>query len=563
MIERPASVVKELVENSLDAQAATISVAIREGGLLEIEVADDGSGIAADQLSLAVERHATSKLSDAGDLGRIHSLGFRGEALASIAAVAEATIVSRCPEAAAASVLHVRDGKAAAGRARARAPGTTVTVRALFGATPARLKFLASPRAEAARVARIVQQFALVYPEKSFELQNSGRTVLRTDGTGDRRQVLAALHGAEMADRTLDLTVASQEGGVSVRGLVTASADSTNGRALVTLACNGRIINHRPFVYAVEQAYAGMIRTDHHPLAVILIEVPLDAIDVNVHPTKAEVRFENERAIFSAVERTVRAALMEAAGSVPTPEISGSEPFVQPVPAVRTQHFSWRPQPSSARLVEVDAAGAPDNGSTTVRHGAQAAPLGALRIVGQIRDAYIIAEGDDGLFMIDQHAAHERVLYERFVGVSTSSTSAVQPLLHPAAVQVDPETYSAIEAHGDELAKLGMQVEAFGDLTILIRAVPISGAGRDAESLLRSIMAEARREKTTRSWPDRLAASLACHSAIRAGDRLHAEQQQQLIRSLEECLDPRHCAHGRPTMLQMTAAELERSFGRS
>ncbi|HEY5639418.1 MAG TPA: DNA mismatch repair endonuclease MutL [Dehalococcoidia bacterium] len=560
VIERPASVVKELVENALDAGASRVTVEVTGGGVGSIRVTDDGCGIEAAELATAFERHATSKLVDDEDLSRVLTLGFRGEALPSIAAVAEVEVVSRPPQADAAAVLTIGPERPGEIASRGAAAGTTVTVRGLFERQPARRAFLRTPASEGGAIARAVSHYALAYPEVRFQLVADGRQSLHTPGSGERRDAAAAVYGLDVGSAMLDL--AGEAGPVAVSGLVGPPELSRSSRAYISLFVNRRWIQSRRLSFAVEGAYEGMLMVRRHPLAVVDLRVEPGAVDVNVHPTKAEVRFRDESAVFSAVQKAVRAALVTA-----SPVAAGVRPVAraQPAEPLNLESPAWTPPLWERALQREDE-----------REGAQiaagprptpAAALPALRVIGQFAGVYIIAEGPEGMYLIDQHAAHERVLYERFCAERASRRPEAQGLLEPLALELTPAQQALVEAESAGLAEHGFEVEPFGEGAYLWRSVPASLArGDQREGLARflDVMVEedGAEQGSLADKGDRVAMSLACHGAVRAGKTLAAEEMRELVRQLEETETPHTCPHGRPTMVHVSAEMLARGFGR-
>ncbi len=545
VVERPASVVKELVENALDAGATRIGVQIEQGGIALIRMTDNGCGIPAEELALALERHATSKLGPDGDLSAITTLGFRGEALPSIAAAADLEIVTRAAGAAAGAALRTRDGRPEPVRPAAAPVGTTVTVRGLFARQPARRKFLRTPAGEAAQVAQVVSHYALAYPEVAFTLVVDGRRSLISSGSGDPREAAAAVYGARTATALLD--VHATEAGLLVRGLAAPPDFARASRAHISLFVNRRWVQHRRLTYAVESAYESLLMSGRHPLAVIDLSVDPAEVDVNVHPAKAEVRFRAEGEVFRVVQQAVRRALLEAM-PVPTawPGETGTADAQAPRPG------TWRlPEPEALpRPVAPPPAQAPTR-----------LVLPTLRVVGQVAATYVVAEGPAGMYLIDQHAAHERVLYER-IRARRTGPPTVQPLLEPLVLEPTPVQAAALEAYRAELAALGFALEPFGERAVLIRAVPVELAGRDAARAVAEYLDAVAAEGPPPDRAERAMMTLACHAAVRAGKTLTLEEMRELVRLLEACESPQSCPHGRPTMVHVSAAALEREFGR-
>jgi DNA mismatch repair protein MutL len=528
VIERPASVVKELVENSLDAGARRVSVEVRGAGRTLIRVSDDGLGIPPDQLKLAFQRHATSKLSAIEDLDAIASLGFRGEALASIAAVSD--LEGRSGGAR----IRLRTGELAEEGIAMPVPGTVVEVRDLFANTPARLKFLKSPATEAAACVKVIQGLAMLYPEVRFEVVLEGRTVLRTAGRGGLRAAAGAVLGEAVAEELLEVE------GEGVRGLASPPSLSRGSRDGILLGVNRRPVSSRALGYAVEECYVGALERGRYPLVVLDLEVPASEVDVNVHPTKREVRFRSDGAVFASLQRGLRAAL------------AGSRPYqLRPVPAAAPL-----PQTRSPVLHEAPAP------LDAVWPEAPSSREGALRPLGQVMAGYLLAEGPSGVVIVDQHAAHERILYNRFLGRLTTGDAPSQPLLLPETVELTPAQAAAAHDHRDHLRSLGFELEGFGPGGVRLLAAPVeTPPDRLLEALgdLLTTLAESR----TPAWVEAAAASLACHSAVRFGDQLDTAEQRRLLSELESAESSVTCPHGRPTRLVLDWQELKRHFRRN
>ncbi len=552
VVERPASAVKELVENAIDAGASRIAVEAAAGGLDSIRITDDGCGIAPEELEIAFSRHSTSKLENDTDLARVLTLGFRGEALPSIAAVAEVEMVSRPPDCQAAAFIRLSPEAPAEHGTRGAPVGTSVSVRRLFGRLPARRKFLRSPASESNSVAAVVTHYALAYPEIRFGLTLDGRQALQTPGSGDLRDAVAAVYGADVAAAMLD--VRPGEGPFAVGGLVAPPHISRSGRTYISIFVNRRWIQNRRLAFAVDEAYQGMLMVGRHPVAVLDLRVPHDEVDVNVHPTKAEVRFRDESAVFGAVQRAVRQALIEGSpvphALTPLPSGPALTLSAQPSTPLLWQH--------GVRLATGPAPAVPQSDDRTATP-AQALPV--LRVIGQFGGIYIIAEGPDGMYLIDQHAAHERVLYDRFADERRRRAPEVQGLLEPVALELTPRHRSVLAAQEEDLREHGFDIEPFGEGVCLLRAVPRALAGGDVRQAVVQFL-DVMLEEDEGDRRDRVAMSLACHGAIRAGKTLALEEMRELVRQLEETNTPNTCPHGRPTMLHMAADLLAREFGR-
>jgi len=552
VVERPASVVKELLENSLDAGATQIAIEVQGGGVRLIRVVDNGGGIPPEEVDLAFERFATSKVATADDLEGISSLGFRGEALPSIAAVSEVTMVTRSRDELSGIFVNIKDGAILEKAKRGCPPGTTVTVRNLFRNVPARLKFLKSASTENGHISNLVSQYSLAFPEVRFTLIIDGRTTFRSPGSGSLREVLGVVYGLDVAKAML--AIEAKEGTdpllPGITGFISPISLTRASRSYISFFVNQRWVQSRMATYALEEAYHGLLMTGRHPIAVINISLLPQEVDVNVHPTKNEVRFRNERDIFSAVQKAVREALAIQA-SMPTLD---TLPHSQPAPAAPTERlpaFDVRPGEAVAKSpVAVPPSAEP-----------VAKSLPILRVVGQMANTYVIAEGPDGMYLIDQHAAHERVLFERIRNQRSRRAVEVQGLLQPVPVELTVRQQELMELQSEALSEYGFGIEHFGERTYLVRSVPALLKGQNvAQSLVEVLDFLAEGEKGDRR--EEIAISLACHGAVRAGQALSHEEMLDLIRQLEQASQPRTCPHGRPTMIHLSASQLEKGFGR-
>ena len=555
VIERPASVVKELVENALDAGATQISVEIQGGGLELIRVSDNGCGIPAADLELAFQRHATSKITRFEDMFSLYSLGFRGEALPSIAAVAEVEITS-CPEGnTEGGRLHMRDGKTLKKCALGRSPGTTISAVRLFQSVPARLKFLKSRPTEAAHIALVISQYALAYPEVKFSLVMDGKNSLTTPGSGKLSDAVIQVYGLEVARNILDIGEQgySADASIKVSGMISAPALSRSTSNYISLFVNRRWITSRRLAYAVEEAYHGLLMTGKHPIAVINIEVAPQDVDVNIHPTKSEVKFKDESTVFGAVQRAVRQSLVSM-----TPVSSIAEVAVAPYqPTKQSTIFSLHTPTMRQPTSEPFQTHAPSN---TRPLATPKTTLPALRLLGQIRNSYIVAEGPDGLYLIDQHAAHERILFEKLSKEKTLGNLEVQALLTPEAFDVTPSQASILVTHLNDLAQIGFLLEAFGLNTYLARTIPAMLADKNWKTMLSELLESTGNERS--QFIERLMALTACHSAVRFGQTLEEDEMRALLRQLEQVDLPNSCPHGRPTLICLTHEQLSKEFKR-
>jgi DNA mismatch repair protein MutL len=551
VVERPASVVKELLENSLDAGATQIAIEVQGGGVRLIRAVDNGAGIAPEEVDLAFERFATSKVATADDLEGISSLGFRGEALPSIAAVSEVTMVTRSKDELSGIFVNIKDGAILEKAKRGCPIGTTVTVRNLFRNVPARLKFLKSTATENGHISNLVAQYSLAFPEVRFTLLIDGRTAFRSTGSGNLREVLGAVYGLDVAKAML--MIEPKEGAdpllPGVTGFVSPITLTRASRSYMSFFVNRRWVQNRMLSYALEEAYQGLLMVGRHPLAVINISLLPQELDVNVHPTKSEVRFRNERDIFSAVQKAGRNSLTAQA---PMPTLDTLPQPMATSQAERLPAFAARPEEVVTRAPLV----APPQSPEPV---AKSLPI--LRVVGQMANTYVIAEGPDGMYLIDQHAAHERVLFEKIRNERSRRAVEVQGLLQPVTVELTVRQQELLELQAEALSEYGFGIEHFGERTYLVRSVPAVLRGQNvAQSLVEVLDFLAEGEKGDRR--EEIAISLACHGAVRAGQALSHEEMRDLIRQLEQASQPRTCPHGRPTMIHLSSSQLEKGFGR-
>ena len=568
VVERPASVVKELIENAIDAEATRIDVLANGGGLGLIRVTDDGSGMDRDDLALAVERHATSKLQD-DDLSAILTLGFRGEALPSIGAVARLTIMSRVRGADKAYEIAVDGGRKAPIKPAAIGGGTRIEVRDLFYATPARLKFMKSERAESGAIADIVKRLALAKPEIAFSLVNSDRTVLRLEpcppGLLD--------HGLPRLGRILGedfvtdaLPVCAARGNIAVEGfagLATLHRPNSLGQYLVV---NGRPVRDKLLAGAVRASYGDLVPNGRHPMLALFLTLPPDEVDVNVHPAKTELRFRDAQ----AVRALIVTALHEALGSAQHRATASLSQEALARMARPSSGFASHPSPrafgfaerTQAPLAPIATPSAPtqahaDDSDTT------AYPLGAAR--AQVHDTFIIAETETSLVIVDQHAAHERLVYERLKKAFANGGLSRQMLLIPEVVELDAKAADRLAGAAVELERLGLVVEAFGPSAVIVREMPALLGQGNIQGLLRDLadeLAEGEGSLVVSERLDHVLSTMACHGSVRAGRRLNAEEMNALLRDMEETPFSGQCNHGRPTYVELKLADIEKLFQR-
>ncbi len=559
VIERPAAAVKELVENALDAGAGRIAVALTGGGIERIEVRDDGAGMAPDCLALAVRRHCTSKLPE-GDLVRIATLGFRGEALPSIGAVARLSITTRPPGAASAHRITVCGGVVGEVAPSAGPAGTRVVVEDLFFATPARRKFLRAPRTEADHAEAALARLALAAPATAFHLTIEGRTVWDLPAQSRAARV-AALLGQDAA--ACLLTLEAVRDGMALSGFACAPLVSRATPSGQSLVVNGRPVTDPVLRVAVRVAYRDVLAAGRHGLVALWLEVPPDALDVNVHPAKTELRFRHADAVRGLVIGTLQRALAAGAGGhAPRPALR--------LAATAPAAAGWANQEGVRQMGFAEAQHA--LGQPTARAlpapplpDAAAYPLGAP--VAQVLDTYVIAAtADHAVILVDQHAAHERLMHEAIRTQMAAGGVRSQPLLLPAVVDLPPAQAAALEAEAPLLASLGLELEGFGPGAVLVRALPAALGAPDPQALVRDIADELAQSGHSTSLDQRLdavVARLACHGSIRAGRRLGLAEMDALLRQMEATPRAATCSHGRPTFLRLTRAEIERLFGRT
>ena len=563
VVERPASVVKELLENSVDAGAGQITVEIRGGGVELIRVIDDGSGIPADEVSIAFQRHATSKLASAEELDRVATMGFRGEALPSIAAVSRVAVQTRPHDETAGFRLALQWGEAAdsgpdSNRIVGCAPGTTIEVSELFGNQPARRKFLRSAQSETSRVQELVSRYALAFPEIRFRLVNDGRVSLNTPGNGQPREALLAVYGSQVAAGMLEVQGEDADTGYAVEGFAAAPSVSRANRTYMTFFVNRRLIQSRMLSFAAEEAYAGLLQVKRYPVAAINLVLPYEDVDVNSHPAKREVRFHQEGRVFSLTQRAVRAALVADSPVPAYAQTGGGQPAFTSYGGAR-----GRPGAVSGGYGDGGAARPPDSagvgGEALSLLGRPAVPL---KVVGQLKQTYIVAEGPEGMYLVDQHAAHERTIFDRIIRRRDGQDDVSQPLLAPVSVELTPSHATTLLDNLEAVTAYGFRVEPFGERTYLLRAVPsLLTAGDPAKTLI-DVLDMATLEGLTRQKEDVMAASIACHAAIRAGQAMSEREMTALLEQLEATPNPHTCPHGRPTMIHFSAYQVEREFGR-
>ncbi len=573
VIERPASVAKELIENALDAGATKIELLVEGGGERRLSVADDGEGMTQEDLLLAIQRHTTSKISSEDDLFAIRTLGFRGEALASIVEVSKTIITSKSDESSEGVHVEIEGGRILTVKTAGRARGTTVDVRELFFNVPARRKFLKSEKTEFFHIMRVVKRFALACPNVHFRLEHNKKIVLDLPPTTDLRQTIVQLYGADLARALIDLHMSIP--GITVRGLVSPPQITRSDRAEQFLFVNGRFVRDTQINYAISQAYESAIKGDQYPYIFLFIEIDPRAVDVNVHPQKAEVRFAEPIKVQALVKQAITKALTSAHAvprfeklpiSPPAPREEESPfPLGKGVglgpgerPAIgASQQFNLRTELEERRRVSPSSP------------LAAAEPAPAFRVLGQLHGTYIVVQTESGLEIIDQHVAHERILYEKFLAQLKESKIVRQRLLIPVTLEMPPDTAELLAAHLNDLdERLGIGIEHFGGGTFILRDWPqvltSEWSKSEFSATLEHVLAvlESEAQPTLEELAKTLAARVACEAAVVKSKPLRLEEMTELVRQLKQTQSPYRCPHGRPIVLAYSLEELERKFGR-
>jgi len=572
VVERPASVVKELVENSIDAGAHTIIVEVEQGGKRLIRVTDDGEGMSPADALLSIQRHATSKIRDAEDLQSIVTLGFRGEALPSIAAVSRFELLTKRADLDTGMRLVVENGQVVEAEECAARNGTTVTVRDLFYNTPARLKFLKSVATELSHITELMTRFALAFPEISFRLLHNGQEIFVSQGSTDPRHALLAVFGRDVARELRSIDFA--QGSLRITGYVSPPHLTRPTRAMQSFFVNRRLVRHRVLSKALDDAYRTLTPEGRHPVAAIFLQVPPYSVDVNVHPTKAEVKFSHEGEVYHAVLTAIRQALLQQ-GMMPSalPGLQSGLDIAQPAARPSTGQPIWQPSPMPPQEVLhaelLRRAGIELSQATSAEVQPAARPyaemLEGFQVLGQLDRTYIIASSLRGLLIIDQHVAHERVLYEKLTVLRQRQPVPVQHLLTPLVFHLDRRTATLLGEHLQEIQDMGFLLEPFGSDSVVLRGVPAWLGQRNVEALVRDLLDEISELGVQRRLPltdETLVATTACKMAVKAGDALSHAEMTHLLRELVDTENPYLCPHGRPVVLVLSIEELERRFKR-
>jgi DNA mismatch repair protein MutL len=569
VVERPSSVVKELVENSLDAGASSIEVVLEDGGRRRIVVSDDGCGMDRDDALLSLERHATSKLRRFEDLDAIATLGFRGEALPSIAAVSRFLVRTAAVEGEG-TEIEIRGGRIGTVRQVARPRGTTIEVGGLFFNVPARRKFLRAVPTELAHAIRTLGHYALAHPSVRFRLEHGGRTLLDAAPAADRSERIAQIHGRELAAKLVPFERAT--GGVLASGFAGRPVDASPRRDTQHVFVNGRLVHDRVLIHAISEAYGNTVAKGLHPAVLLFVELDPALVDVNVHPQKTEVRFVRSSEVHDAVRAAVVSALSREGAvpafsdlrPVPAPAVASVAAAIERYVEVaeRAGESSWLAgERSTARIAQpAPPASFLDDASPAVEPGHRAVPL------AQYKDSYIVAQDRDGLVLVDQHVAHERVLYERYLAEAERGEVQTQRLLFPKTIELTAEESVLLEAEAAEFARLGFLLEGFGGTTVKLDGVPAFAKDVAPDRLLRELLGEAARTPSASTGVSelrrKLVTSAACQAAIKVNYPLARDGMQRLLDDLFQTENPTTCPHGRPILFRLTLEDIERAFRR-
>ncbi len=616
VIERPASVVKELIENAIDAGASRIIIHIEEAGKKLIEITDDGCGIPADELETAVKRHATSKLQTADDLFHIRTLGFRGEALAAAGSVSRMTITTRTADSETGRRIVVDGGFVTSNKPVGAPYGTTIMIEDLFYNVPARLKFLKSDSTERSQIETLISRYALAYPLIRWQLINGTKTTLQTNGNGNYREILTEIYGLDIAKQFIEVELEEED--IQIFGFISPVGLTRSNRKEMNYFVNGRWVQEQALNASVQRAYQTLIMVGRFPIVALFITVDPEDVDVNVHPAKAEVRFRNPDRVIGSVHRAVRRGLitqspvpemntptvwpssrptpppfdpngqslpteqplwrsnfMTSQETAPTtvpsaedqqkPAVPAYQPFIpETLPAQSRQHMETGDQPLLTPDSSLQAPSAPPAVFQPPQKETSAAFFPILRWIGQVGSTYIIAEGPDGLYLIDQHAAHERILYEKMLDAEANGTIVSQTLLEPAVVQLPPWQASALEENMEVLTHLGFQIEEFGPSAFRVTAMPAIFEKGSPAAAIAAVVEDIENDDVPMAGltSERVARYVCKRMAVKGGQTLTTEEQRALLRDLEQCRSPRTCPHGRPTMIHLSIDMLEKQFGR-
>ena len=562
VVERPFSVVKELVENSIDANSTKIKIEIQKGGLDLIKIIDNGDGISNSELSKAFERFATSKINNSSNLISIPTLGFRGEALPSIASVSVVNAISKTKNQKIGAFFESKFLQVKNVKSIACNKGTSMTIMNLFQNVPARLKFIKNASSEVLRIHKLVNYFSLVYPCIDFEFISDGKLKLNSSGSKDILEIYKMIYGLYSKNNLLSIDDDEDISGYKIAGLIGSPSIYRSNRSYLILSVNGRIINSKKLIYAVERSFSGLLPQRKFPIGIINLSIPLDQVDPNVHPNKAEVRFINEDYIFSLIQQKIRDTINKFS---PVKTIQKKDKFdffddeKKPQISYQKSNFIEKKFQGLEDVILSDKGGHQETLKNTI-------PI--LRVIGQHSKKYILAEGPNGIYIIDQHAAHERIRYEQiFNDLSKKKYLSSQALLDPLIIEVDNDTTSLLDEYKNELDKCGWVVELFGQTSLALREIPSiitkkNGGlvNRNIQNIFQDLLDEIVVIGTNDSWLEKIVASLSCHSAVRAGQTLSTDEQKNIIKLLENCDSPQTCPHGRPTLMQINNNILDTEF---
>lgn len=592
VIEKPASIVKELVENSIDAGSTEITVEIKGGGISLIRVSDNGIGIDSEDMDTAFLRHATSKIVSDNDLYSINTLGFRGEALASIAAVSRIEMISKYRDNPLGNRIYIEGGKVIEKEQSGSPNGTTITVRDLFFNTPARLKFLKSESREGMYITDIMQNLALSHPKISFKYKNNDKMIFATKGDGDLKSVILSVYGKEIFNNIIE--VDSARDFISIKGYIGNSEISKSNRNHQSLFINGRYVKNKTVTAAVEAAYKSMLTINKFPMFILHIYINPEFIDVNVHPAKSEIKFQDDQIVFRAVYHCIKDKLISIS---PINDISASEKdtFINELPRVnytqqeipiteyknnipsfmQYERDNYEKESLKDTCQNIDYIRENNLASRTdisqemdekiVLHekGSSVAKFEPLAVVGQIHFTYIVAEGIEDMYLIDQHAAHERIYYESYMNEYKSSSLQSQNMLVPIVIELTLSEKEQVLDNLDFFKKLGYEIDDFGGNSIALRCVPLIYGNPDNIELFNEILNNLEdKNKDLFHVIDKVIYTMACKSAVKAGDKLNYREMSELIEKLRFCDNPFNCPHGRPTIIKMSYTELEKKFKR-
>ena len=552
VIERPGSVVKELLENALDAGSTSITVEVVGGGIDLIRVTDNGIGIPHDELGLAFERHATSKVSRIEDLDALQTLGFRGEALSSISVVSRVKLVTREISSDIGSQVVLEWGVSDRYSKTGCSVGTTIEVRDLFCNVPARRKFLKSPKSEVNEIVRTVTRIALSFPSVAILLRVDEKETFRSLGTGNLQETIASIYKVDIASQMLKIEYHDDSGRYRVDGYISPPNINRSNRSQVTFLINHRWVRNRLLSVALDDAYRGLVPQGRHPITILDLSLPTEELDVNVHPTKREVKFRFENIVFSVLQRAVREVLIQDS---PVPRFK-MDPIVGYASSSKVDAMSFQ-APLSDSLAPVNDVHQVQEPFKTVYQKAS-----NIRIIGQASKKFIIGEGTDGIFLIDQHAAHECVLYEKLIFEIALSTRSSQTILEPVIVEFPAEHLGLEDDVIEEMRNQGFELDIFGEAAYLIRAVPSIFGDSDPTRGFLDIVESLKRDSAIKDKRELIAASIACHGSVRAGHTLSVDEMTEMVRLLGSINNPHVCPHGRPTTLRISSIELDKQFKR-